>query len=192
MKKHFIAVFLIALVCGMTATAQQFRKPKVKVDSLSSYNVATQTVKNTRGYDARCYFSDCLEDINKSIQILFKKTMDSVKIQGGTWDFGSGIAAESPLSSGRFAANFGVTAGKVDTIWTDLEVNPGYQVSGFAGGTTYVPKHDTTCTWLTPVMTDRMKFDVNLDKFHYPVYRVVSAVADTGKVYLMYKRPGNN
>lgn len=171
-----IALFALLALVG-TAQAQN-KLSYAKRDSLTGTGVTT-TAKNTRGYDCWQILSPGINPIGytqRMLAIQFSKYTDTAYIQGGTIDFGT-LPGSLPWS--------GVSSGKVDTVWYNLELVNALKSAGFKGGTTWFGQHDTIFQYISPVTTDKNKFwfDLSGSKYCFPVYRIVNGVNDSGKTY---------
>lgn len=166
-----ISVFLSVLLFACAIVQAQPTKGVTYTDSLTATGVTT-SAKNTRGYDTYKWLrADIKPYKDKMLALKFTKTTDSVHIQGCWIDFGK------------------------DTVCVDLMVPlQNYKtLAGINTGAGVATARDTLLWWITPNY-GAGKWNANaivdLSNFHFPLYRIVSGLNDTGKTYIGDLRRG--
>lgn len=169
MKRIMLFAVIAAFLVPLIASAQP-NTGKIYRDSLTAIGKqASVAIASAASY--KYLRTDIKSYKDKVLAIKFVKVMDSLKIQGGYVTFGA------------------------DTTWTNLLVEP-YEMKATAGiysaTAGVIPRKDldSAVTWMTPVTTNKMTFTVDLSPFYYPVYRLVTATEDSGKIYVQDIRRG--
>lgn len=159
-----ILFLALALACFAGTAQAQFVDQVIYRDSIdASANTATAT-SSAAGFEAfKRLRTDMSYYTDRAITIKFTKVTDSAKIQVAQRTFGT------------------------DTNWVDVEVSEKIKANapGVVGG--FAVTRDTVKTWISDVGLDNglTQGPFYLErKYIGSIFRIVSGVLDTGKIYI--------